>query len=90
MPLWQLQPVDSIDPSWEASTYRGKVIVRARDEAMARRQAQEAFGVKTRFPLKKGITAPPWKRPALVKAEVIEDPLYDPEGPPEVLFPPQA
>ena len=90
MPLWQLQPVDLIDPSWESSTYRGKVIVRARDEAMARRQAQEAFGVKTRFPPKKGVTAPPWRRPALVTAEIIDHPLYDPDGPPEVLFPPQA
>lgn len=90
MPLWQLQPVDPTDSSWEASAYRGKVIVRARDEAMARRQAQKAFGLKTRFPPKKGVASPPWKRPALVTAEIADDPLYDPEGPSEILYPPQA
>lgn len=88
MPLWRLEPVDPLDRSWEASTYRGAVIVRARNEAVARATAAKAFDTKTRFSPGTGIKAPPWRRPELVTAEVIEDPLYDPKGPAEVLFPP--
>ena len=89
MSLWQLQPVDITSASWEASSYRGKVIVRARDEAAAREMAERAFGVKTRFPPGRGLTAPPWKRADLVTAEVVDIPLYSPKGPWEILYPPQ-
>jgi hypothetical protein len=88
MPIWQLLPLNATDPNWAASNYRGKVIVRARNEETARKEAEKAFGMKTRFPPGAGITAPPWKRPALVSAEVVEEPLYEPEGPTEILFPP--
>lgn len=87
MPLWKLTPIDPLDPNWEASDYRGRVIVRARDEEMARDVAQQAFGIKTRFPPGAGVKAPPWKRPDLVTVELIEDERYDPEGPAEVLDP---
>jgi hypothetical protein len=87
MPLWQLTPIDSKDPSWEASTYRGRVVVRARDEATARAKAENVFGAKTRFKPGSGIKAPPWKRPGLVAAEIIEDPRYRTEGPTEILYP---
>jgi hypothetical protein len=87
MALWQLRPIDLTDPNWEASTYRGIAIVRARNENAARRAAQGAFGVKTRFRTVGGVTAPPWNRPELVAAETIEDSRYDPEGRTEVLYP---
>jgi hypothetical protein len=90
MPLWQLMPVDPRDPNWEASSYRGKVIVRARDEWTARRKAERAFGVKTRFPPGEGVRAPPWLRPASVRAEIVEDPRYEPHGPAEILYPPDV
>lgn len=59
MPLWQLTPIDSRDPCWQASAYRGRVVVRARDEAAARAAAEKTFGVKTRFKPGGGIKAPP-------------------------------
>jgi hypothetical protein len=90
MPIWQLLPLDTMDPSWEASTYQGKVVVRARNEETAREEAEKAFGVKTRFPPGAGVKAPPWKRPALVSAEVVDEPLYEPDGPTEILYPPRA
>jgi hypothetical protein len=65
------------------------VIVRARDERLARATAEKAFGIKTRFSPGSGIKAPPWRRPEFVGAKVIEDPLYESEGPTEVLYPPQ-
>lgn len=87
MPVWKLMPVDLSDPNWEASSHRGRVIVRAPSEDDAREEAERAFGVKTRFKPGAGVAAPPWKRPALVSAEEIEDPRYPPEGPTEVLDP---
>lgn len=88
MPIWQLKPLDTRDPNWEASSYSGKVIVRARDEQAARATAEKAFGVKTRFSPGQGVKAPPWKRTELVSAEVVQDPHYDTEGPTEILYPP--
>jgi hypothetical protein len=34
-----------------------------------------------------GVKAPPWKRPALVRAEIIRDAHYEESGPVAVLFP---
>ena len=87
MPLWRLTPIDPTDPNWEASSHRGPAVVRADDEDEARHVAQEAFGVKTRFVPGKGVLAPPWLRPNLVRVEEIEDERFDPEGPTEVLDP---
>ncbi len=87
MPLWELLPVDPRDPNWEASSYEGRIVVRAPNENAARDEAERAFGVKTRFKPGAGVKAPPWKRPALVKAEIIHDDLYEEEGPTEILFP---
>ncbi len=87
MPLWQLSPVEPAEPCWEASSYRGRVLVRARDEAQARDVAEKAFGVKTRFNPGRGVLAPPWTRPNQVKAEIVVDARYEPDGPAEVLYP---
>jgi hypothetical protein len=87
MPLWKLQPLDLSDPSWEASSHRGLVIVRAPDEEEARDVAQRAFGVKTRFSPGAGVQAPPWKRAALVSAERTRDERYEEKGPTEILQP---
>jgi hypothetical protein len=87
MPLWKLHPVDLEDLSWKASSHRGLVIVRARDEQHAREVAQKAFGVKAGFPLEGGIIVPPWLRPDRVTAEILKDPRFEAEGPEAVLVP---
>ncbi len=87
MPIWELTPVDLLDPNWEASAHKGKVVVRALHEEAARSAAEKAFGVKTRFKPGAGVKAPPWKRPALVQADVIRDERYEEKGPTEILFP---
>jgi hypothetical protein len=87
MPLWKLQPLDPGDPSWEASSHRSLVIIRAPDEEAARDEAQRAFGVKTRFSPGAGIKAPPWTRASLVAAERIRDERYEEDGPTEVVEP---
>jgi hypothetical protein len=87
MAIWRLIPIDLADPSWVGSSHRGPVLVRARDEALARETAQAAFGAATRFVPGKGVPIPPWTRPQLVRAERIEHPFYPDEGPAEVLEP---
>jgi len=87
VPLWALKPLDPDDSDWQASSYQGLVIARAPDEQAARDVAERAFGVKTRFPPGAGVKAPPWKRPNLVTAEIVEDPRFEETGPTEVLFP---
>jgi hypothetical protein len=87
MAIWKLTPLDLSDPNWISSSHRAIAIVRAADEAGARAVAEKAFGVPTHFKPGGGIHYPPWTRSALVKAELIEDPRYDPEGPSSVLEP---
>lgn len=87
MTIWKLTPLDLKDPNWVASSHRALAIVRAPNEADAREAAQAAFGVKTGFQPGHGVTAPPWLRDSLVKAEKLHDSRYDPEGPTEVLEP---
>lgn len=85
--IWKLTPVDSDDPSWQASSHRGPVVVRAPDEQSAREEAQDAFGVPTRFPPGTGFGLAPWKRPALARAEILEQSRHDADGPVGVLEP---
>lgn len=87
MAIWKLTPLDLKDPNWEASSHRAMAIVRAPNEQDARETAQAAFGVKTGFKTGHGITSPPWLRASLVRAEVVHDSCYEPEGPNEVLEP---
>lgn len=87
MPVWELTPVDMLDPNREANTHRGRVVVRAFDECAARHAAEKAFGVKIRVEPGAGQKAPAWKRPALVRADIIRDERKEEKGPLEVLFP---
>jgi hypothetical protein len=87
MPVWKLTPTDLADPNWEASSHRGPAVVRAPNEAAARKAAAEAFDVATHFPPRGGAKFPPWHSPALVKAERIEEARYEAKGPTEILDP---
>jgi hypothetical protein len=87
MPVWRLIPFDLDDRNWEASSHRGLVIVRAPSESLARQAAEKAFGIPTRFPPGKGLRVPPWLRSEIVRAEIIDNPLYPVEGPTEILEP---
>ena len=88
MALWKLIPIDVSDPSWAASSHRGIVIARAKDEADARAAAAKAFDLPSDFRPGQGMHFPPWKRATLVKIELLEDdPRYDSKGPTEILEP---
>jgi hypothetical protein len=87
MPLWVLTPVDLADPNWEASSYRGPVMVRAPNAQKARAVAARTFDVKTGFKPGQGLRFPPWRRAALVTVARVHDPRFEPEGATEVLEP---
>ena len=87
MAVWTLTPVDPNDPSWAASSHRGPAVVRARNEAEARAVAAQAFDVKTGFAPGQGVRFPPWTRPAAVRAEHIDDPRFEADGPAGLLEP---
>jgi hypothetical protein len=85
--IWKLTPVAIDDPLWLASSHRAPVVVRAPDEESARAAAQQQFGVAARFPAGTGIVGAPWKRPNLVRAEILEESRHPIDGPLAVLEP---
>ncbi len=90
MRIRRLKALSLSSPHWEASTYRGDVIVRAETEADARRLATQAFGIATdKTPLQK-VPANPWSHSWLVAAEVLEGSQFDPDGEEEILYRPDA
>jgi hypothetical protein len=90
MPLWKLEPIDAADRSWDASTYKGEVIVRADDEKRARRLAVRAFGIATRVVLGESIKLVPWDTSAVRCTEVPPTDDYTSEGEPGIVYPPKA
>lgn len=87
MHIWILKPRDIDDESWQSSSHRGTVLVRAPNEHAARKEAQKAFGIKTRFLPGKAAVGPPWLRPELVDAEITTNVRYETDGPVGVLEP---
>jgi hypothetical protein len=87
MAIWTLVPIDLNDPNWEASSHRGTVIVRVRNETEARALAARTFDVKTGFRPGQGVRFPPWTRATVVRAEHADDPRFEAEGPAAILEP---
>ena len=85
--IWRLKALRLSSPHWEASTYRGDVIVRAETEANARRLATQAFWIATDKPSLE-VPANPWSHSWLVAAEVLEGSQFDPDGEEEILYRP--
>ena len=91
MAIWKLEPTDTNSPDWEASTYRGKVIVRAASDIKARQIAAGAFviGVKVRTGAEK-LGDIPWNQPLLVSSVSLQDSDYPENGNQEIVGPPEA
>jgi hypothetical protein len=86
MQIWKLQPIDPDDPSWKAQDFKGPFIVRAENEARARRKvflrtAQLAPLVgKTSF-------GSPWTTIEKTTCDPCLDSGLSPDGPEEILWP---
>ncbi len=90
MAIWQLDPIDSSDHNWRASTYVGRVIIRAPDEQRAREIATYALRIAAeRIP---GMEVPivpiiPWAYGHLVECERIEAGTHKEDGEDAILEP---
>ena len=86
MPIWQLDPVNAADNNWRASTYSGRVIIRAPDELRARKIANLAFGIFAEYP-STDIPDLPWMHSELVECQKTETGPYEEEGAEAILDP---
>lgn len=80
---WRLMPEPGRpDEAWQASQYRGVVIVRAADAVQARDLAAQRFQVE-------GVSAAgnPWRKRRLVNVESVDDARYQGVNEPSVVYP---
>ncbi len=87
MGIWKLEPVNPDDDHWRASTYVGRLIVRAPDEDKARSLATAAFWGTAEKPPGEEMPRPPWGHPSKVTCVRLEDSGFDEEGPDGILGP---
>jgi hypothetical protein len=86
--IYRLAPIDSGDPSWETSAHKGDCIVRAKSEDEARALAEKALRRSTAEPSLGQLSRPtPWTNPALVRAEILKQSPFPPDGEDELLVP---
>ncbi|MEW6331238.1 MAG: hypothetical protein AB1560_07245 [Pseudomonadota bacterium] len=90
MPIWKLTPKDINSRDWEASIYRGVVIIRAESERRARQIASNTFGIATEVKLGERIAINPWGQSLHVSAATIFDNKYHDSGNEGVVGPPEA
>lgn len=90
MRIWKLSPLDTSARDWEASTYRGIAIVRAKSEEEARLCAMQRFAIATKRDPKGGVRLCPWTQEKLVSCEELVDSKYQPNGEAAVLEPRDA
>ena len=84
MRLWHLIPIDLQAAAWQATIYKGPVVVRAESEQQARELACKDFSAAG-LPIAT-TTDPPWTQAEVVRAEPIEDDArYPATGDPEIL-----
>lgn len=87
MPIYRLQPVDTTDRSWHASTWRGTVIVRATNEKQARDLALAAFISAVQPRLGVRTAEPPWRHEVRVTCAQVTNTGYPEDGAGMVLHP---
>jgi len=90
MNIWKLSPLDASARDWEASTYRGIAIVRAKSEEEARLCAMHRFAIATKLDPKGDLRLCPWTQETLVSCEELVDSNYQPNGKAAVLAPHDA
>ncbi len=87
MKIWKLSVIDSGSSDWRASTYKGDVIVRAKDMRSARMEATKSFAIAAERKLGENTTICPWGQSDLVACESIESESFDPDGEQGILSP---
>jgi len=87
MPIWRLEPTEIESTDWRRSTYKGQVVVRAKNENEARKLASEKFD--TAADVEHGQNTPmnPWFQGELVRCEQLVGSDYVEAGPDAILSP---
>lgn len=71
MQLWRFEPIDLTDQNWGTSTYKGEVIVRAKDLEKAKHLAGKAYGIATSHRAGEMIKINPWIHPGFVETSQV-------------------
>ena len=87
MAIWQLDPINPSDHNWRASTYAGRVTIRAPDEQRARQIACYAFGIAAEVIPGMEVPITPWEYGHLVKCERTEAVAHSEDGEDAILEP---
>ncbi len=91
MPLWRLEPLDLSNRHWNASTYKGAVIIRAADSDAAQLLAARAFGKATQKDFGDTVIIVPWDQPDFVGITKVKGTdEYVEEGPSSIVHPAEA
>jgi len=78
-------PIDPASRNWNASTFKGELIVRASDENKARQIASNEFHIATPQSLGRDVVVSPWKNPDTVSCEKVDGSEYAAESPDGIL-----
>ncbi len=89
MAIWRLEPIDTTNHNWRASSYVGSVLIRAADEQRARVIATRAFGIAARLVAGMDVPVIPWDYDGLSDCSRANDTTFAEEGPDEILDPAQ-
>ncbi len=87
MPIWKLEPTNIESTDWQGSYYKGPVVVRAKNDNVARDLASEKFGIAVSIELGQNTPERPWVQEELVKCKQLRNLEYEEAGPEEILSP---
>jgi len=88
MSVYKLEPTSEALDDWNASEYKGPVIVRAQNENSARKKvAVSEFGYWERIKELGSDVQSPWEVEEIVTCKQLDNSEYEEEGPDEILFP---
>ena len=91
MPLWKLDPIDFGDRNWAASTYKGEVIVRAKDWRRAQRLAANAYTIAYHRRPDELVKVVPWDYSRLVATSRVQaTDEYAEDGGQGIVYPAEA
>ena len=87
MPIWELQPIDLENHNWGASSFKGRIVIRAPSEERARQIATLSFHVSTPYLSVQDTAICPWEYPDLTNCHCAVRENYPEDGPDELLVP---
>ena len=87
MNLYKLSPIkaEQDNDSWEASTYKGEIVISAPSERLARWNAELATVIATEIKPSRGTIFPPWQDATIVSCDLLENSVD--HSAPQIIYP---